>query len=188
MELKDGYEEMVRTNILVGTKARIRRADPKTRATTHVRQATATDEETETAAETGLGAGASAASTALMTERSMRNIAIVLSSITLVRAIAAGTRRSHSSQTLQVRNSLNRVAAIAQNENLGKRLAHGCPFLEAKVAYCACHECCESVVDFIARRSRLTFLDTDAAGHALPRVIETTSTKTLLACSKNGSS
>ncbi|KAI4351474.1 hypothetical protein L6164_005841 [Bauhinia variegata] len=66
----------------------------------------------------------------------------------------------------------DRVAAIAQSENLGKRLAHGYPFLEAEVAYCARHEYCESAVDFIARRSRLAFLDTDAAGHALPRVIE----------------
>ncbi|CAA6675602.1 unnamed protein product [Spirodela intermedia] len=66
----------------------------------------------------------------------------------------------------------HRVAAIAQNENLGKRLAHGYPFLEAEVAYCARQEYCESAVDFIARRSRLAFLDTDAAGRALPRVIE----------------
>ncbi|KAJ8551676.1 hypothetical protein K7X08_021691 [Anisodus acutangulus] len=33
-----------------------------------------------------------------------------------------------------------RVATIAQNENLGKRLAHGYPFLEAEVAYCAREE------------------------------------------------
>uniref|UniRef100_A0A5B7AYZ4 Glycerol-3-phosphate dehydrogenase n=1 Tax=Davidia involucrata TaxID=16924 RepID=A0A5B7AYZ4_DAVIN len=65
-----------------------------------------------------------------------------------------------------------RVAAIAQNENLGKGLAHGYPFLEAEVAYCARHEYCESAVDFIARRSRLAFLDTDAAGRALPRIIQ----------------
>lgn len=65
-----------------------------------------------------------------------------------------------------------RVAKIAQNENLGKRLAHGYPFLEAEVAYCARHEYCESAVDFIARRSRLAFLDTDAAGRALPQVIQ----------------
>lgn len=59
-----------------------------------------------------------------------------------------------------------------QNENLGKRLAHGYPFLEAEVAYCARHEYCESAIDFIARRSRLAFLDTDAAGRALPRIIK----------------
>ncbi|RYR73857.1 hypothetical protein Ahy_A02g008403 [Arachis hypogaea] len=59
-----------------------------------------------------------------------------------------------------------------KDECLGKRLAHGYPFLEAEVAYCARHEYCESAIDFIARRSRLAFLDTDAAGRALPRVIQ----------------
>ncbi|XP_074296083.1 glycerol-3-phosphate dehydrogenase SDP6, mitochondrial-like [Silene latifolia] len=65
-----------------------------------------------------------------------------------------------------------RVASIAQNEGLGKRLAHGYPFLEAEVAYCARYEYCECATDFIARRCRLAFLDTDAAGRALPRVID----------------
>ncbi|XP_057979191.1 glycerol-3-phosphate dehydrogenase SDP6, mitochondrial isoform X2 [Malania oleifera] len=65
-----------------------------------------------------------------------------------------------------------RVAAIAQNESLGKRLAHGYPFLEAEVAYCARQEYCESAIDFVARRCRLAFLDTDAAARALPRIIE----------------
>lgn len=51
-------------------------------------------------------------------------------------------------------------------------MAHGYPYLEAEVAYCARNEYCESAVDFIARRSRLAFLDTDAAGRALPRVIQ----------------
>lgn len=65
-----------------------------------------------------------------------------------------------------------RVAQIAQEEGLGKRLAHGYPYLEAEVAYCARHEYCESVVDFIARRARIAFLDTNAATRSLPRVIE----------------
>ncbi|KAJ1404224.1 hypothetical protein SESBI_26691 [Sesbania bispinosa] len=80
---------------------------------------------------------------------------------------AAAKHLSHAYGTLA-----DRVAAIAQNESLGKRLAHGYPFLEAEVAYCARHEYCESAIDFIARRSRLAFLDTDAAGRALPRVIQ----------------
>ncbi|KAA8539267.1 hypothetical protein F0562_025959 [Nyssa sinensis] len=80
---------------------------------------------------------------------------------------AAAKHLSHAYGSLA-----ERVAAIAQNENLGKRLAHGYPFLEAEVAYCARHEYCESAVDFIARRSRLAFLDTDAASRALPRVIQ----------------
>ncbi|CAF1935650.1 unnamed protein product [Brassica napus] len=66
----------------------------------------------------------------------------------------------------------DRVAIIAQEEGLGKRLAHGHPFLEAEVAYCARHEYCESAVDFIARRCRIAFLDTDAAARALQRVVE----------------
>lgn len=59
-----------------------------------------------------------------------------------------------------------------QDEGLGKRLAHGYPYLEAEVAYCARNEYCETAVDFIARRSRLAFLDTKAAGKAVPRVVE----------------
>ncbi|KAF5729483.1 glycerol-3-phosphate dehydrogenase SDP6 mitochondrial [Tripterygium wilfordii] len=80
---------------------------------------------------------------------------------------AAAKHLSHAYGTLAYR-----VAAIAQDEGLGKRLAHGYPYLEAEVAYCARQEYCESAVDFIARRSRLAFLDTDAARRALPRVIE----------------
>ncbi|KAK1315473.1 hypothetical protein QJS10_CPA06g00151 [Acorus calamus] len=79
----------------------------------------------------------------------------------------AAKHLAHAYGTLAVK-----VAAIAQDENLGKRLAHGYPFLEAEVAYCARHEYCESAVDFIARRCRLAFLDTDAATRALPRVIQ----------------
>ncbi|CAL0321287.1 unnamed protein product [Lupinus luteus] len=80
---------------------------------------------------------------------------------------AAAMHLSHAYGTLA-----EHVAAIAQNENLGKRLAHGYPYLEAEVAYCARHEYCESAIDFIARRTRLAFLETNAAKRALPRVIE----------------
>ncbi|KAG4143211.1 hypothetical protein ERO13_D06G175500v2 [Gossypium hirsutum] len=80
---------------------------------------------------------------------------------------ASAKHLSHAYGTLA-----ERVATIAQNETLGKRLAHGYPYLEAEVAYCARNEYCESAIDFIARRSRLAFLDTDAAGRALPRIIE----------------
>ncbi|GAV77192.1 DAO domain-containing protein [Cephalotus follicularis] len=85
---------------------------------------------------------------------------------------AAAKHLSHAYGTLA-----ERVATIAQNEGLGKRLAHGYPYLEAEVAYCARYEYCESAVDFIARRSRLAFLDTNAAGRALPRVIEILATE-----------
>lgn len=85
---------------------------------------------------------------------------------------AVAKHLSHAYGTLA-----EKVATIAQNESLGKRLAHGYPFLEAEVAYCARHEYCESAVDFIARRSRLAFLDTDAAGRALPRIVEILATE-----------
>ncbi|MCO5604227.1 hypothetical protein L7F22_058390 [Adiantum nelumboides] len=68
------------------------------------------------------------------------------------------------------------LQAMQQDEGLGKRLAHGYPYLEAEVAYCARNEYCETAVDFIARRSRLAFLDTKAAAKAIPRVVE------ILAC------
>ncbi|KAL3649633.1 Glycerol-3-phosphate dehydrogenase sdp6, mitochondrial [Castilleja foliolosa] len=80
---------------------------------------------------------------------------------------AAAKHLSHAYGTFA-----ERVATIAQDENLGKRLAHGYPILEAEVAYCARYEYCESVVDFIARRSRLAFLDTDAANRAVPRIVQ----------------
>ncbi|XP_068646057.1 glycerol-3-phosphate dehydrogenase SDP6, mitochondrial-like [Aristolochia californica] len=64
------------------------------------------------------------------------------------------------------------VAAITQEEHLGRKLAHGHPYLEAEVAYCARNEYCETAVDFIGRRTRLAFLDANAASEALPRVIE----------------
>ncbi|KAK1256844.1 hypothetical protein QJS04_geneDACA025100 [Acorus gramineus] len=69
------------------------------------------------------------------------------------------------------------VALIAQDENLGKRLAHGYPYLEAEVAYCVRNEYCESAIDFIARRTRLAFLDVNAAAQALPRIIQVLATE-----------
>lgn len=80
---------------------------------------------------------------------------------------SAAKHLSHSYGVLALR-----VATIAQDEGLGKRLAHGYPYLEAEVSYCARNEYCETAVDFIARRSRLAFLDTNAANKALPRVVE----------------
>ena len=42
--------------------------------------------------------------------------------------------------------------------------------LEAEVVYAVRHEYCETAEDFIARRTRLAFLDVDACKIALPRV------------------
>lgn len=64
------------------------------------------------------------------------------------------------------------VTEIAERQKLGHRLVRGHPQLEAEVVYAAREEMCESAMDFLARRTRLAFLDIAAAEQALPRVIE----------------
>ena len=64
------------------------------------------------------------------------------------------------------------VTQLAEDEGLGRRLARGHPELEAEVAYAARHEMCETAVDFVARRTRLAFVDVAATEQALPRVLE----------------
>ncbi|GIL75420.1 hypothetical protein Vretimale_8058 [Volvox reticuliferus] len=65
-----------------------------------------------------------------------------------------------------------RVLQTAQDRNLGQRLVEGHPFLEAEVVYCVRHEYCVTPEDFLARRTRLAFLDARAALAALPKVAE----------------
>lgn len=62
------------------------------------------------------------------------------------------------------------ITRIAEQRKLGRRLVKGYPVLEAEVVYAVQHEYCETPEDFIARRSRLAFLDTRACAEALPRV------------------
>ena len=62
------------------------------------------------------------------------------------------------------------ITKIAEDEKLGKRLARAHPMLEAEIVYACRHEFCEHAEDFIARRTRLAFLDTAATEQALPRV------------------
>ncbi|VDP05084.1 unnamed protein product [Soboliphyme baturini] len=54
---------------------------------------------------------------------------------------------------------------------VGKRLHEEFPYLEAEIIYAIREYAC-TAVDFIARRSRLAFLNTHAALEALPKVIE----------------
>eukprot|EP00884_Botryococcus_braunii_P011342 jgi/Botrbrau1/20208/Bobra.31_1s0005.1 len=63
------------------------------------------------------------------------------------------------------------VTKIAEDQKLGKRLVRGHPMLQAEVVYAARHEYCETVEDFIARRTRLAFLDTRACEEAIPQVV-----------------
>lgn len=63
------------------------------------------------------------------------------------------------------------VADLAAYSHLSKRLVSNHPIIEAEVVYAARAEYCQTAVDFLARRTRLAFLDVDAAEKALPRVI-----------------
>ncbi|GMH33409.1 hypothetical protein BSKO_01243 [Bryopsis sp. KO-2023] len=63
-----------------------------------------------------------------------------------------------------------RVTQIAEEKGLGKRVVRGHPIIEAEVIYAIENEYCETIVDFIARRTRLAFLDTMATHQALSRV------------------
>ena len=63
------------------------------------------------------------------------------------------------------------VADLAAYSHLSKRLVPNHPVIEAEVVYAARAEYCQTAIDFLARRTRLAFLDVDAAEKALPRVV-----------------
>jgi len=52
------------------------------------------------------------------------------------------------------------------------RLVPKHPFIESEIRYAIKHEYAVTAIDMIARRIRLAFLDAEAAGQALPRVVE----------------
>lgn len=64
------------------------------------------------------------------------------------------------------------VLLIAAQRGLGKRLSPSFPDIEAEVVFSARSEFCQTANDFLARRSRLMFLDTRAAEAAIPRVVQ----------------
>ncbi|KAK9916103.1 hypothetical protein WJX75_008612 [Coccomyxa subellipsoidea] len=64
------------------------------------------------------------------------------------------------------------ITRIAEDRKLGKRLVRGHPMIEAEVVYAVHNEFCEHPEDFIARRTRLAFVDTAAAEQALPKIVE----------------
>lgn len=53
-----------------------------------------------------------------------------------------------------------------------QRLAPAYPFIDAEVRYAVRNEYAQTAADFLARRTRLAFLDVNAAKAALPRVID----------------
>ncbi|KAF8349645.1 FAD dependent oxidoreductase-domain-containing protein [Amanita rubescens] len=54
----------------------------------------------------------------------------------------------------------------------GKRLASSYPFIEAEIRYAIRHEYAQTAIDVLARRTRLAFLNAQAALRALPRVVD----------------
>ena len=62
------------------------------------------------------------------------------------------------------------VVAITHAHDAGARLADRHPYLEAEVRYAVRHEFAATVVDVLARRTRLAMLDAAAAKVAAPRV------------------
>jgi glycerol-3-phosphate dehydrogenase len=66
---------------------------------------------------------------------------------------------------------------LSTNPSLNKRLVSGLPYLEAEVAHGIRNEAACTVADIIARRTRLSFLDSSKALQALPRVIDIAATE-----------
>ena len=64
------------------------------------------------------------------------------------------------------------ITHLAEDLKLGRRLVRGYPVIEAEVVYACRQEYCETPEDFVARRTRLAFLDRPACLDALPRVVE----------------
>ncbi len=64
-----------------------------------------------------------------------------------------------------------RIAALAA-KGYGKRLCSRFPYLEAEVLHGVLEEGAATAIDVLARRTRLSFLDSKATTEALPRVIE----------------
>jgi len=65
----------------------------------------------------------------------------------------------------------SKVAKLASGK-MGERLVKNHPFIRAEVVYCVRNEYCGTATDFLARRSRLAFLDARAAKEAVPAVVE----------------
>ena len=70
------------------------------------------------------------------------------------------------------------VYSIAQYlyNSQGLRLSQEFPYIEAEVKYAIKEYAC-TVIDVLARRTRLAFLNVQAAHEALPRIVEIMSTE-----------
>eukprot|EP00760_Papus_ankaliazontas_P030345 PhM_4_TR4780/c0_g1_i1/m.58937/K00111/glpA, glpD; glycerol-3-phosphate dehydrogenase len=88
------------------------------------------------------------------------------------RAVLAPDVAEHLARSYGDRAEIVAHMADHGDRALSKRLVDGFPTIEAEVKYCATHEYAESAVDFLARRSRLAFLDVEAARKSVGRVVD----------------
>ncbi|KAL6916943.1 hypothetical protein ACHAPO_006717 [Fusarium lateritium] len=66
---------------------------------------------------------------------------------------------------------------LSINPSLNNRLVSGLPYLESEISHGIRNEAACTVADIIARRTRLSFLDSSKALQALPRVIDIAATE-----------
>ncbi|KAI0483991.1 FAD dependent oxidoreductase-domain-containing protein [Xylariaceae sp. FL0804] len=69
------------------------------------------------------------------------------------------------------------VASMCQETNMrfpvrGERIANMYPFVDGEIRYAVHHEYAQTAVDILARRTRLAFLNAQAALECLPRIID----------------
>lgn len=83
-----------------------------------------------------------------------------------VPAVASRLSKAYGSNSWDVLNLGKKLDLLKPLSNVGE------PILEAEVVYTARHEFCMTASDFLARRCRLAFTDTEAARAILPRVID----------------
>jgi len=81
-------------------------------------------------------------------------------------ALAKHLSRAYGDQSWRI------AQRIAADSTQATPLAQGHLVVEAEVQYAVQHEMSATAVDFLARRTRLAFLDSAAARHALPRIVD----------------
>ena len=63
------------------------------------------------------------------------------------------------------------MSLCSSHNSPGLRLSHEFPYIEAEVKYAIKEYAC-TVIDVLARRTRLAFLNVQAAHEALPRIVD----------------
>lgn len=86
--------------------------------------------------------------------------------------VAKHLAHSYGDRAWEVAALFDAPATSNTQHGLSRRLSPRYPFIDAEVRYAARNEYAETAADFLARRTRLSFLDTEAALAALPEVVD----------------